>query len=82
MEQLLFCERGGMSQLPTRNATSRRLLLYASTPFPERSEGESLFLHRHPRYMIFPFVIRDAQQIHPFHQTAQINLIRPPHRLH
>ena len=37
------------------------------------------------RYLIrvnFPFRIRNAQQINPFHQSTQINLIRPPHYFH
>ena len=32
--------------------------------------------------MVYSLRIRNPHQINPFHQSTQINLIRPPHRLH
>ena len=32
--------------------------------------------------MAFPILICNPHQINPFHQSTQINLIRPSHRFH
>ena len=32
--------------------------------------------------MVYSLRIRNPHQINPIHQSTQINLIRPPHRLH